>query len=472
MKSPVRIRINQLKIVIFYIATIIGCFVLPAKLEIILCGFFVIYLMIEGNNAIAGKDGNEMAFLLIFPVLLSCIQNIYLGFAVKHLHVFELQILLTINIIIAAALPAMRIVMTRTLYEHKWCIVCIGGTLLYSFVLFIANRVPISSFISSMRNILAPFVFFYFGAVFGKNIDEKSFKKYLVLLINFVVFFGLFEYFVGNGFWQTANISQLWNLKGIVTAPDEFPSNWFSSEVIFGHPYVRRMVSSFADPVNLGTFLFAAFMLSWYYKKYVLMLLTILCCIFTISKGALLGFLIFCVVIFWYKEKSKIGLAAAFAGALVIGIAMLKYGAGSSTGLHVLMFLRALRVPFQYPMGMGVGTIGVLSGITGGNTTDLYIMETGIGVVIAQLGFWGVALYVYLFYKMMMIPRHMTKNKRVFLYTLIFSFFANAMFNEVALSPNSCALYFIILGIWDAREKNMLTSSTEVEINENTYLHA
>lgn len=469
MRLPVKIKPNKLRIIIFYIVTVAGCFVLPAMLEIALSGLFVIYLMIEGHNAIAAKDSEGMAFLLVFPVFLSCVQNIYLGFAVNNLTSLELQILLTLNILFAVALPAMRIVMTGALHEHRWCIVCIAGTLLYSVVLFTFNRVPAASFMSCLRNILAPFIFFYFGAMLGRNLDKGCFKKYILSLSGFVILFGLFEYAFGDIFWRAANISQLWNLKGIVTAPDGFPSNWFTSEVIFGHPYVRRMVSSFADPVNLGTFLFAAFMLCWYYRKYILMLLTVVCCILTVSKGTLLGFLIFFVVLFWHRDRSKIGFITASVGALIVGITVLRYGAGSSAGLHVLMFIRSLKIPFQYPLGMGVGTIGVLAGVTGGTAAEPYIMETGIGVVIAQLGFVGAAIYMYLFYRMLKIPKFMPENQKIFLYTLIFSFFANAMFNEVALSPNSCALYFIILGIWDAQNKKLMTRSGATYENIDLY---
>lgn len=471
MRTKININIKQITGIVFYLVTVAGCFVFPPTIEILICFLFIIYLMFRCHNLVVKGNGSGMSVLILLPVFLSCIQNLYLGLAVNNLQPFELQCLLTINILIAVALPTMRIIMTGQLHEYKWCIACIGGTLAYSLVLSVINSAPVTSFISCLRNILASFIFYYFGAVFGKNIKEKDFKKHILILIWIVVFFGFFEYIAGSGLWRKINISQLWNLKGIFTDPNGFPSNWYSSEVILGHPYVRRMVSSFADPVNLGTFLSAAFLLSWYYKKYVLMFFTLICCILTISKGALLGFLIFCVVFLWYKDKSRMGLTIALLGALAIGIAMLIYGAGSSTGLHVLMFFRSLKVLFKYPFGMGVGTIGVLAGVVGGISSDSYIMETGIGVVIAQLGFWGAAIYIYLFYKMFKIPKYMAKNERILLYTLVFSFLANAMFNEVALSPNSCALYFIILGIWSAKKKEKVTKYIEVE-NENTNLYA
>lgn len=470
MKSKIKTNIKQITGIAFYLITVAGCFVFPSIIEILICFLFIMYLMVRCHNLVVKGNGSEMDILILFPVFLSCIQNLYLGLAVNNLQSFELQCLLTVNILIAVALPTMRLVMTGKLREYKWCIACIGGTLAYSLVLSVIYSAPITSFISCLRNILASFIFYYFGAVFGKSIEEENFKKYILILIWIVVFFGFFEYIVGSNLWRTINISQLWNLKGIITDPNGFPGNWYSSEVIFGHPYVRRMVSSFADPVNLGTFLSAAFLLSWYYKKYILMFFTLLCCVLTISKGALLGFLIFCIVFLWYKDKSRMGFVIALLGALAIGIAMLIYGAGSSTGLHVLMFFRALKVLFKYPFGMGVGTIGVLAGVVGGTSSNPYIMETGIGVVIAQLGFLGAAMYIYLFYKMFKIPKHMAKNEKILLYTLIFSFFTNAMFNEVALSPNSCALYFIILGIWGAKRKRS-NKICEVE-NENTNLYA
>lgn len=50
------------------------------------------------------------------------------------------------------------------------------------------------------------------------------------------------------------------------------------------------------------------------------------------------------------------------------------------------------------------------------------------------------------FVKLFNAPKHWKKHhkdSKILYYTLLLTFIANVIFNEVALSPNSCALYFI-----------------------------
>lgn len=441
----IKVNRQQLTFLGFYILTVIGCFVLPSILNLALCLMFIVYLTVLGSNAVRKKNEKLVSELLVFPIFLSCVQNLYLALAADKLQSFELQIILTLNIIIAFMLPTFKLLIARNIKQYSDLVLAIIAIAIIAFVSLLISNVPITSFVSCLRNILAPFIYLYYGLTFGEDANYKAFKKYILVLITFVIIFGFLEYFTGYKIWDFLEIAKLWNLKGIVT--NKYPSNWYSSEVIFGRAYVRRMVSAFADPVNLGTFLFAAFMICWYYKKYLLMCLTFVCCILTISKGALLGFLIFGVVFMWFKDRTKLTTIVAVSFGLVVGISLMRYGANSSAGLHLTMFMRALKVPFSYPFGMGVGSTGVLANVTGGNS-DLAIMETGIGVVIAQLGIVGIVAYVYLFFKSCSIPKKFSNRDKLFLYTLIFSIFANAMFNEVALSPNSCGIYFLILGIW------------------------
>lgn len=463
----VKITKKQAIFICSYLVLIAGCFVLPSVVEIVFCGLFIIFATVLGNNAMT-RNSKVVNLFLIFPVILSCIQNLYLGLAVNHLSSMELQILLSVNVVLAFAWPLVVYLNKGKINASNWCLNVIILLIIFSVCSLFIHPVRITSFISCLRNILAPFIFLLFGITFGTKTNLYTFKKYIIPVIWFVVLFGFFEYIFKDYIWSFFHISELWNLKGIATATGEFPSNWYASEVILGRQYMIRMVSSFADPVNFGTFLFAAFLLCWYFNKKLLMVLVLICCALTISKGALLGLLIFFVIYLYFKDKTKILTCYSLALGLIIGIAMLKFGAGSSTGLHVLMFIRSLTVPFSYPLGMGVGSVGVLAGVTGGGA-DFYIMETGIGVVIAQLGVVGITAYVFLFLKLIRIPCGMGKNEKILLYSLILSFFANAMFNEVALSPNSCGIYFIVIGMMTFSKKR---TSKERSKDENSYLYA
>lgn len=63
-----------------------------------------------------------------------------------------------------------------------------------------------------------------------------------------------------------------------------------------------------------------------------------------------------------------------------------------------------------------------------------------------------ISFFLYLFYE----PRKwklVDMKASVMYYTLLFAFILNALFNEVALSPNSCALYFIELAYLNIKMK-------------------
>lgn len=433
-------------LLLFYLGLVVGCFIFPWYIEVGLFGVFII-LSIILSDKIVTSNSNEVNILLIFPVFLSAVQNLYLGLAANHLTLFELQILLTLNVTFAFVLAFKYSIYQILSKKYNWCLLCIVVIVIYSLIELFFIPVPIVAFMASLRNILAPFIFYLFGLVLGEYTSLVKFEKYIIAIVIFVISFGFIEYMTGGNIWKVFNISKLWYLKGIEKDLEGFPDNWYASEVILGHENMKRMVSSFADPVNLGTFLFAAVMICWYFKKYVLMVLALVCCALTISKGALLGLLIFSVIFAFYVDKRKILFSIVSFVGLVIGISLLKYGAGSSIGIHLRMFVNSLMIPLSYPFGLGVGEIGVLANVVTGGGADLYIGETGIGVVIGELGVFGIFIYGFLFYKMLNIPWHFDTRTKIFLYSLILAVFSNALFNEVALSPNSCGVYFMIMGI-------------------------
>lgn len=438
---------SQLWFWMLYILLILGCFVLPPVLEIAFEFVFIMYAVVSTRNAMIRGNTNYVTMILLFPVFLSIVQNIYLGAAAYKLNSTELQMMLTLNVMLAFLIPLFILLLDRKIKHYAWCVASIILIIFVSLISLV-NLTPFTSYLSSLRNILAPFVFFYFGVVLAQKVEKSKFFKISNFLIIFVISFGLIEYFIGNSLWLSLNVTKLWNLKGIKT-PNLIPANWFASEVIMGMSYLRRMVSSFADPVNLGTFLFWAFMICWYQKKKLLAVLVVICSILTISKGALLGYLIFLVVYMWYRDNSKILTMISILAVIVFAIEFMQFGSTSSAGLHFRMFFRALKVPLSHPFGTGVGSSGVLASVVNGGIANTSVMETGIGMVIVQLGIIGIVTYLLLFTKLFKYGHNRLTNKKVkiIFFTLLFSIFTNAMFNEVALSPNSCGVYFLTLGV-------------------------
>lgn len=299
---------------------------------------------------------------------------------------------------------------------------------------------------------------YVYAYTIGEVSDERAFYRYLNLIAWVVVLFGIYEYLGGIGIWKNLGITQLWNLKGIKTNVAGVPMNWFSSEKIGGQQ-LRRMVSTFADPVNLGTYLFAAFMISWYSGEKMLTLLLVGCCILTISKGALLGFLVFAIIYVWFKDKSKIGVPLIFSACAIVTVIFVEYSISASTGsmmAHIGGFISSLKLLITNPAGLGIGNVGVLSGLFSSNLSNTDVIETGIGVIIAELGWIGLICYTVFFVYLYKVPHKWNGNnikRKILYYTILFSFILNALFNEVALSPNSCALYFIELAYCDSSTK-------------------
>ena len=204
------------------------------------------------------------------PVLLAAFQNVYLAIGISHQTALSLQIMLSLHFFLVLIVDLMNAqILFSKVSKIVWLIVIviIQGTILY-----LAYPAPITSLISAGRNVLSCLVIYAYSCIIGENSDEKTYYKILNAVALIVVMFGLFEYIGGINIWRNLGITQLWNLKGITTNVAGVPMNWFSSETIGGQQ-IRRMVSSFADPVNLGTYLFAAFMISWYTGNNVLTVL-------------------------------------------------------------------------------------------------------------------------------------------------------------------------------------------------------
>lgn len=453
------IKINKDKFIIWvgYIAVILSCMVLPGSVSMILAILITLFIAVIGSNAAAHKSGKTTSLLLALPVIISAIQNVYLAIGAKHFSSQSIQVVLSMHYLLICT-----VIFLNAKKINRICsdIVIIFLLIIFqAFCLFIVYTASVVAVIASLRNITACLLFYMYSRLLGRLCDIDDYYKYIRAITLLVAFGGVIDIAVGTQMWQRLGITQLWNLKGIATNIAGIPPNWYSSEQIAGN-ILRRMVSTFADPVNLGTFLFSAFMISWYKKWNFLSVFILICMLLTVSKGALLGGLIFIVIYIWTKKKTRVLLPAIVICALVVGIEFVQFSSSNSSGslmAHVTGFLSSFSVLVSNPFGLGVGNVGVLSGLFNASLANTAVSETGIGMIIAQLGIPGLILYISFFYKLIRNGLNIKKNeseRTAILYlTLVLSFLANAMFNEVALSPNSCGLYFIQLGIIDSKIK-------------------
>lgn len=461
-------------LILLYIGT---CLILPSYIAIILALIIVLLFSISGYRAYKCRERIAVAWLLVLPLFFSAFQNIWLGIGVQHQNELSLQVLLSTNFLVEIFLILVIILSGNAIPKrNSFCLKIVAILTVQAVLLYFIYPTGISAFISSYRNIISCIIVFWVSLTYSSRADKNVIDKIITIIAWVVVVFGLFEFFYGTRVWTALNIKPLWDLKGIGTNLWGVPRNWYSSERIAGQQ-IRRMVSTFADPVNLGTYLFAAFIHAWYKREKVLQIALIICCALTISKGALLGFLIFAVVLTWYKDKSKILPIAAVVFGLAIGMYFVAFSRSSSTGslfAHVNGFLSSIKLMITHPWGYGVGRIGVLSRLFSTDFLDTSVTETGIGMIMAQLGVIGLVAYIVFFTKVLRMPKTWEKsdiNERIAYYSLAISFIVNAMFNEVALSPNSCILYFLFMGIITMSEKSKRVGmSMECHINSlNVY---
>lgn len=389
----------------------------------------------------------ELSGLIILPLFISAFQNIYLGIVAYQIDQLALQIFLMLHwvwaIVILAGILIVDVNKPKGDFGYKVLLIFIA-VILYAIALFAVYRgSPISMF-SSFRNLSTPLLFFSLGYFVTRYVRLEVFLFYLRGIGWFIVIFGFVEYLFDRQVWPLLNIDMLWIKKGITNlASWGFPENFVSSEKFFGKQ-IRRMASSYADPVNFGAVIFLIVAVSWYAKKYFLMWAAVACCFLAISKGAFVGLLLLFVTrTFYYASKIKFAVISTIS--LAVGIGFLVYSAFHSTqsvAAHSEGLLAALRTLPSYPIGRGLGNVGVYSG------GESEIKESGAGVIIGQLGIVGILLYGYFF---LSIARKVFTvvdlRQRAFAVVLIGSILINITFNEVALSPNSAAGYFILLGI-------------------------
>ncbi len=414
---------------------------------------FLVFMMLVFFNLFRIVNASEISISLCIPVMLSAFQNVGLGIFSPALSKTEVQFLTVLNFIYAVfvficlVLGRYKRIKSTQINYKIWAL--FWALILYSVfsLMFLSNR-NILSILSSARNIFSLYLFLFIGILASDKIKLKRFEQILFVVGLIVVFIGLYEVFINPSMWRSLHITGLWNKKGIRVQTSGLPTNFYSSETINGHR-IRRMTSSFADPVNLGAFLFVFFTLAWYSKKKNLIWISLLAIVLTVSKGALLGLLIFFTV-YAYSKYSKPGFYFVLFLSVVAGIGFLFYASSSSANsvfFHISGLRAAIRGIISEPLGSGLGSNGVLARQFSAYSSNAGITETGLGMIIGQLGIVGLVIYVFTYIYLMRGSLLVEgQRERILCLTLLISIMTNMFFNEVALSPNSCAAYYMIIG--------------------------
>lgn len=405
--------------------------------------------------------GGDVSIYLLLPTIMSATQNVYLLPTAHAIGKGELQVFVVLNFLIAL-LTAVALWLfgpqaraARDLPEVRTTARLLVAVTLWGFVTVgLFHTVPTAAF-ASYRNFVTPFLFLLLGLMASQTSLVHRYAGHLVKLGVLVIAFGFFERF--SSFWFWVPLKTLWEKKSLpIAVGTGLPPNFYSSETL-GGLQLRRMVSSFADPVNFGTFLFVVFVAAWLVRSKPVMVLSVVASILAISKAALLGFLMFAFFRTRFLQSPTAAFLAASAAA-VMGLGFYVFSQGNSTGstaAHITGLTSALTALPQYPLGHGMGGTGVLAGLFS-TETSIVSAESGLGVVIGQLGLPGLVIFTLLF---VMLTRRCLglrdPRERVVALSLLVGFALNAAFNEVALSPNSAGPYFVILGLLIGTQSRM-----------------
>lgn len=393
----------------------------------------------------------DLTTVLTLPVMLSAFQNVYLGFFSEYLSTTSIQILTISNFLYACF-----IFLILFLNEHKQIQ---NDNMFAAFVLLVIysvssivflSSINVISSVSSMRNIISVFLFFFIGVMASEQVNIDRLQKVILTIALIVVLVGFYEVFINKSMWTTLNITDLWTKKGIRVQVSGLPTNFYSSERINGER-IRRMTSTFADPVNLGAFLFAGLCIAWFRNNKFITILIGFAIVLSVSKGAFLGILIFiCVYAYYYSSKLMFFGMIGVSG--VTGLLFLLYAlrtSANSVFLHFSGLSAAFKNLLSHPLGLGLGSTGVLARQFSGFSANVEITETGLGMIIGQLGIVGLIVFVYFFFRIYKMSMNLENKREIVLcLSLVLGVVANIFFNEVALSPNSCALYFMIVGYY------------------------
>ena len=439
---------------------------------LVVTAVIVIALIIPA--VIQSRRGGDLAPLLVAPTALSAFQNVYLLAVVDDVSPSAFPVVIIINFLIAVGLLVVFLTTRpRTLSRTPAVVRVVLMTLIVMTVWGWASALvfgaDLTSALASYRNVVTPMVFVLLGLLAARSTPVGSYVAALLVVAVAAIAFGFFEY-TDDAFWIDHGIERLWSLKNIGTGWGGLPSNFFSSELIDGRQ-ARRMVSSFADPVHFGTFLFAAMAAAWWCRQWIIVVLCVVAAWFAVSKGFLLGALVFLAV--WARVYANVVvqvLAVAAVAAGAVGFyAFTQDNSTGSTDAHIDGFVAAFRELPAHPLGRGLGNSGVRALLDIG-ATDSEVGESGIGLVVSQLGLIGVAAWGWFFAAVIRAAWATARSgDRLLTVGLALAFLTNAAFNEVALSPNSAAPYFVLIGLVIGRDRAASALGRQNTTRENSW---
>ena len=410
---------------------------------------------------------SDYKYSLIYFIFYSFLQNIVLVYASTKFNQLTTTLYSLNKEILLYAVTVRYIFSQRFKYSITNILMALFMfLLLFSFV---TSSASFYSKILTIRQLLLPFVCVYFGVCVGKenSLFFKKSVKYIVYLGLFTAIIGLLEFFwLKNTLWPYEMIFQYETNKGTVFVfYNNVPLNYYTWDYydIFGG-VVRRLVSTFADPLITGHYLFLSFVLcssdscTIKYKplvKFILFISSLL----TFSKGVFICYLIYFIFIY-LKKKSYLKfktLLTFFPIALLFSVLILNIAAksiipNSSVVIHLDGFISGIFDSSVF--GYGIGKAGVMTYVVGGGDLNL-TSESFIGVLTIQLGYLGLLIFVLYFYFLILNLFHNYRENKsiniILSLVLLCSVLVESLFSESSIGIVGTGIYFIYSGIYSTK---------------------
>lgn len=280
-----------------------------------------------------------------------------------------------------------------------------------------------------------------------------------------VAIFGLVEFLVGRGLWvQLLQVGEFQRdlIAGHVLPPRSFlidgmPANWTTH---FAGVPIRRLVSLYAEPTTLSSFLALSLALTpsleaatGFRRRWSLAYAAVVSAalVLTLGKGGLLTILVVGLVVAARPARRSFLQLAAGIGAVVIIVAIVGSQLPINVDRHAGGLLSGLESLVAHPMGLGIGATGGFGADSGIGT------DSTIGVLASQLGLLGLAAWTVFVLGLAreLLPTAPCRAFRLFdgectlpyaLSGAMLGLFAVSLFSESATGLLGNAFYFLVAG--------------------------
>ena len=391
--------------------------------------FFILFIIISTQN---------LSTMLISNIGKSLTMSI---FAVKEIY-------MTIFLLLLFSLQLKRMkIKTNLLIPVLFSIYILFNSVLFS---------PYFNLLSLRQLMAIPF-FVLFGYYFINKIDIIKIEVWVYKLLIIIALLACFERFLLNGndydFMKFIGVEKWTEMKGWGY---NVPASWYSGDLrIIFNDKVRRMPGLLiGDAVNFGQLMLFPLMYSVFLKKNIMIILFGLAAILSLSKGAVIGFIIGYSV-YLYREKLKLVNKIIFLVSIITISSIFIYqflpqleAIGSIKKHYLGWYSNILNLP-ENIFGAGIGSGGnfaIRFGQVGTSdafnlstqpqfeTSHILLGESYFGTMISQLGIIGVLFYFYYPFKLLKInlPQYETFLKAA-QYSILGLFFVG-LFSETAFT--------------------------------------